>query len=196
MNCPKCNSQNTEGSRFCNNCGYQFDQDTTCAHCGKVNQPGTKYCEDCGKAIGNYDLPESKYSQSNTEVESSKRRTYRGQAGRLNSAAATVVQLFRSEGLDMQKIQNPGEVIIQGRKPPAWYKKVLGLDVAATVKLRVEGNDLVSEIGGAPWMDKAAGFGIGVFVFWPVLLTAGWGAYLQRVLFKRIDETLKTHLGY
>lgn len=196
MNCPKCNSTISEGSHFCNNCGHQFAQETTCLHCGKVNQPNTKYCEDCGKVIGSYEQPQTNYSQSHTEVESSKRRTFRGQASRINGAASTVVQLFRSEGLDMQKIENPGEVIIQGRKPPAWYKKVLGLDIAATVKLHIEGNDLISEIGGATWMDKAAAVGIGWFIFWPAIIAAGWGAYMQNVLFKKIDEALKTHLGY
>lgn len=196
MNCPKCNSTISEGSRFCNNCGHQFDQDATCQYCGKVNQPNTKYCEDCGKAIGNYESPQTNYPHSNTEAESSKRRTYRGQAGRLNGAASTVIQLFRSEGMDMQKVENPGEIIIQGRKPPAWYKKVLGLDVAATVKLHVDGNDLITEIGGATWIDKAAGVGIGMLVFWPTLLSAGWGVYMQNVLFKKVDEALKMHLGY
>ncbi|MDP3115092.1 MAG: zinc ribbon domain-containing protein [Candidatus Cloacimonadaceae bacterium] len=196
MNCPKCNELISEGAKFCNNCGFSIATEVTCPYCGNDNKAGTKFCEECGKSIMSQYHNQNNLQHPNAESETAKKRLYRGKGGRLPSAANTVLQVFRSEGLDIQKFENPGEIILQGRKPPAWYKKVLGLDIAASVKLHAEGDDLITEIGGATWMDKAAGVGIGLFVFWPTLLTTGWGAYMQNTLFKKIDDALKTHLEY
>ncbi|MDD2228778.1 MAG: zinc ribbon domain-containing protein [Candidatus Cloacimonetes bacterium] len=196
MNCPKCNSSIADDSRFCNKCGHQFSQQLQCSNCGHSNNPSTKFCEECGQALGNIISNQNFENQASTETGSLTKRTYSGRAGRLNGAATTVMKLFRAEDLETQIFEHPGEIIVQGRKPPSWYKKVLGLDIAASVKIYSEGNDLITEIGGATWMDKAAGVGIGLFVFWPTLLTAGWGTYMQNVLFKKIDEALKTYLEY
>ena len=196
MNCPKCQAELSGDSVFCNHCGYKIDQRIQCKYCGHTNKPGTKFCEECGKNVGNHESDSTYIHEHSTEEQSRKRRIYHDKAVRLRGAASTVEQLFKSEGLDMQKFEHTGEIIIQGRKPPTWYKKALGLDVAASVKLFTEGNDLIAEIGGATWMDKAAGVGIGLFVFWPTLFTAGWGTYMQNVLFKKIDDTLRTHLDY
>jgi class 3 adenylate cyclase/tetratricopeptide (TPR) repeat protein len=49
MKCPKCQFENQEGSKFCNECGNKLE--IACPQCGKVNYPGSKFCNECG-----YDL--------------------------------------------------------------------------------------------------------------------------------------------
>ena len=54
MKCPKCQFENREGAKFCNECGHKFE--LTCPECGTANQPGSKFCDECG-----HDLSEPKF---------------------------------------------------------------------------------------------------------------------------------------
>lgn len=52
MNCPKCNAQIIEGSKFCTSCGYKLQPaGTQCPSCGKSIAPGSKFCTSCGFRI-------------------------------------------------------------------------------------------------------------------------------------------------
>ncbi len=46
MKCPKCQFENPEGAKFCNQCGKKIE--LTCQECGKVNPFGSKFCNECG----------------------------------------------------------------------------------------------------------------------------------------------------
>jgi hypothetical protein len=49
LKCSKCQFENPEGAKFCNECGGKLEQ--VCPGCGKVNPPGSKFCNDCGQAL-------------------------------------------------------------------------------------------------------------------------------------------------
>ena len=49
MKCPKCQFENIEGDRFCNECGGKLE--TTCPKCGRANQPGSNFCNQCGHQL-------------------------------------------------------------------------------------------------------------------------------------------------
>jgi len=193
MNCPQCNTEMTEGAKFCSKCGIRLVQDTICPGCGHENKPRTNFCGKCGASNASMTSNVESSDYKKTE-QSRKRRVFKGKAGKLNGAATMVEQLMRSENLEIQVVNNTDQIIIQGRKPPAWYIMLLGLDIAASVTLTVTGNDLISEIGGAKWMDKAAGVAIAWFIFGPVILATVWGAYMQNVLFNKIDNALIEYL--
>ena len=46
MKCPKCQTENPEGAKFCNECGNKLE--FVCPQCGKVNYLGSKFCNECG----------------------------------------------------------------------------------------------------------------------------------------------------
>ena len=46
MKCPRCQSQNCEGVRFCEECGGRLV--TTCASCGAELLPDKRFCGSCG----------------------------------------------------------------------------------------------------------------------------------------------------
>ncbi|MBP1741652.1 MAG: adenylate/guanylate cyclase, partial [Deltaproteobacteria bacterium] len=46
MKCPKCQFDNPEGAKFCNECGSSLE--ITCPKCSKANPPGSKFCNSCG----------------------------------------------------------------------------------------------------------------------------------------------------
>jgi class 3 adenylate cyclase/tetratricopeptide (TPR) repeat protein len=49
MKCPKCQTENKEGAKFCIECGYQFE--LKCPQCGHPLPPVAKFCEECGYQI-------------------------------------------------------------------------------------------------------------------------------------------------
>ena len=46
MKCPKCQFENTEDSKFCLECGQEFE--LICPHCNKALPISAKYCNGCG----------------------------------------------------------------------------------------------------------------------------------------------------
>jgi class 3 adenylate cyclase len=65
VKCPKCQFENSEGAKFCNECGAKME--LACPACGKVNPSGSKFCNECGHPLKelskdfpiDYDRPQS-----------------------------------------------------------------------------------------------------------------------------------------
>jgi predicted ATPase/class 3 adenylate cyclase len=49
MNCPKCQTANPEGKKFCRECGAKFT--FACPQCAAQTLPGDKFCGECGQNI-------------------------------------------------------------------------------------------------------------------------------------------------
>ena len=49
MLCPRCNTENREGRRFCGECGLSFA--STCPSCGFLNEGTEKFCGGCGRSL-------------------------------------------------------------------------------------------------------------------------------------------------
>jgi class 3 adenylate cyclase len=58
MKCPKCQSNNPEEAKFCNECGNSLE--ITCPKCGKANPPGSKFCNGCGQKLEKEEALEKK----------------------------------------------------------------------------------------------------------------------------------------
>ena len=50
MKCPKCQFENREGAKFCNECGHRFG--LICPECGTDNRAGSQFCDECGHRLG------------------------------------------------------------------------------------------------------------------------------------------------
>ena len=48
MKCPKCQTENPEGKKFCRKCGASL---LTCPRCGATLQPDDEFCGDCGTPL-------------------------------------------------------------------------------------------------------------------------------------------------
>jgi hypothetical protein len=105
---------------------------------------------------------------------------------------------FDGEGYDVQVLEESGGLrrTFQMRKRyrEGWIKmasSIAGLDTAATVVMRVIGEDLEAEFGGAKWLDKAAVAGVGVVASVGLLLIpAGIGAWKQHQLLEDLQEAV------
>src|SRR5216117_895186 len=48
MEGPRCHYANTDGARFCGECGASLTRDVTCSSCGHANPAGQTFCNGCG----------------------------------------------------------------------------------------------------------------------------------------------------
>ena len=53
LTCPECQSANTPGSKFCNNCGHRLPPSTSliCPNCSTPNPRDRFYCDNCGSRL-------------------------------------------------------------------------------------------------------------------------------------------------
>ena len=51
MKCKKCDFENPDGAKFCNECGSKIE--LACPKCSKVNPAGSKFCNECGNNLTN-----------------------------------------------------------------------------------------------------------------------------------------------
>jgi class 3 adenylate cyclase/tetratricopeptide (TPR) repeat protein len=49
MICPRCQSENSPSSGFCDQCGARLE--TACPNCGEPNRHGARFCRNCGQQI-------------------------------------------------------------------------------------------------------------------------------------------------
>lgn len=73
-------------------------------------------------------------------------------------------------------------------------KDVTGLGTAATAKLMVQGQDLEVEVFGGKWLDKVAVGAISMVILWPLLITAGIGAWKQHALLDELYQEITLFL--
>ena len=86
-----------------------------------------------------------------------------------------------SEKLEAQIVEDDQAIVIQCRSAQKW-KMAIGAGVAFTVRLTTDGPDLLVEMGHAQWADKAAAGAVALFIAWPAIIPAVWGAAQQKTL--------------
>src|SRR4030095_9850231 len=57
MICSQCQTENSHGASFCDECGSALD--TSCPHCNEPNRPHAKFCKKCGQRLGQASSPET-----------------------------------------------------------------------------------------------------------------------------------------
>lgn len=104
---------------------------------------------------------------------------------------------FRTEkGMDAQSSQTTDGYVMQASQPKDGWRTLTGMRLAVTVQMAVAGDQLNVSIGEGQWSDKIGAGAIGLFVAWPLAITAGMGAYKQKKLpsevFQVIENTIMT----
>ena len=104
---------------------------------------------------------------------------------------------FRTEkGMDVQSSQTTDGYVMQASQPKDGWKTLTGMRLAVTVQMAVAGDQLNVSIGEGQWSDKIGAGAIGLFVAWPLAITAGMGEYKQKKLpsevFQVIENTIMT----
>lgn len=90
---------------------------------------------------------------------------------------------FNSEkGMEVQSSQTEDGYVMQASQPKDGWKTITGMRLAVTVQLAVIDNKLNVTIGEGQWSDKIGAGAIGLFVAWPLAITAGMGVFKQKKL--------------
>ena len=104
---------------------------------------------------------------------------------------------FRTEkGMEVQSSRTTDGYVMQASQPKDGWKTLTGMRLAITVQMAVMGDRLNVSIGEGQWSDKIGAGAIGLFVAWPLAITAGMGALKQKKLpgevFQAIENTIMT----
>ncbi|HET9918266.1 MAG TPA: hypothetical protein VFQ30_00395 [Ktedonobacteraceae bacterium] len=101
--------------------------------------------------------------------------------------ATDVENLYRSQGYHTQQISNDDQVMVQLKKGGD-IEALLGMQAALSVTIQRTGGGVMIATGQQKWIDKAAVgvAGIAIPPLWPLLVTAGFGAFRQASLASQV----------
>ena len=102
---------------------------------------------------------------------------------------------FRTEkGMEVQSSQTTDGFVMQASQPKDGWKTLTGMRLAITVQMTVMDDKLNVSIGEGQWSDKIGAGAVGLFIAWPLAITAGMGALKQKKLpgevFQVIENTI------
>lgn len=101
----------------------------------------------------------------------------------LETVVKNVETFLKDEkGMEIQSAPVEHGCIIQATQKKDTLKMLVGMRLATTVQLVVSGENLNVVIGEGQWADKLGAGAVGLFLAWPLAVTAGIGAYQQKKL--------------
>src|SRR5258708_37863152 len=105
-------------------------------------------------------------------------RFYRSDNLNIERLATDLEQFFRGQGYVVQHLGNNDQMMVQLKKGGE-FEAIVGMQAALTVTLQRNSGGISIAVGQQKWIDKAAGGGVGfaIPVLWPLLFTAGIGAF-------------------
>ena len=95
------------------------------------------------------------------------------------------------KGMEIQSAPVEHGCIIQATQKKDTLKMLVGMRLATTVQLVVSGENLNVVIGEGQWADKIGAGALGLFIAWPLAITAGMGAFKQKKLPDEIFRTVE-----
>ena len=99
---------------------------------------------------------------------------------------------FRTEkGMEVQSSQTTDGYVMQASQPKDGWKTLTGMRLAVTVQLTVFEGQLNVTVGEGQWADKIGAGALGLFIAWPLAITAGMGAFKQKKLPDEIFRTVE-----
>lgn len=110
----------------------------------------------------------------------------------VQAVAARLENFFRSEkGMELQSSQTTDGYVMQASQPKDGWKTLTGMRLAVTVQMAVMENHLNVTVGEGQWSDKIGAGAIGLFIAWPLAITAGMGAFKQKKLPAEIFQVIE-----
>lgn len=73
-----------------------------------------------------------------------------------------------------------------------FWRNITGNSKALSVSLTLNGLVLTIQVGNTQWGDKAAGYALAWFIFWPLAITASYGIYSQNQLKQQVLNYIQT----
>ncbi len=99
--------------------------------------------------------------------------------------------LHTEKGMEVQSSRTVDGYVMQASQPKDGWKTLTGMRLAVTVQLTAFDGQLNVTIGEGEWTDKIGAGALGLFVAWPLAITAGMGAFKQKKLPDEIFRTVE-----
>ena len=137
------------------------------------------------------------YSRTNGGNQMNESRVFMLNGTEVSQIVTRLENFFRTEkGMEVQSSQTTDGYVMQASQPKDGWKTLTGMRLALTVQMAVMGDKLNVSIGEGQWSDKIGAGAIGLFVAWPLAITAGMGALKQKKLpgevFQVIENAIMT----
>ena len=137
------------------------------------------------------------YSRKNGGNQMNESRVFMLNGTDMQKIVTRLEGFFRTEkGMEVQSSETTEGYVMQASQPKDGWKTLTGMRLAVTVQMTVMGDQLNVNIGEGQWSDKIGAGAIGLFVAWPLAITAGMGAFKQKKLpgevFQVIETTIMT----
>ena len=108
----------------------------------------------------------------------------------VEQVAEAVTSFLRDEKkMEVQSVTTPNGYLIQAAQSDT-LRTLSGMKLATTVELNENGTQLNVTLGEGQWADKLGAGAVGLFLLWPLAVTAGIGAYKQKKLPSEIFEVV------
>nr|WP_147342289.1 hypothetical protein [Ruminococcus sp. AM28-29LB] len=104
----------------------------------------------------------------------------------VGAVVSRVEGFFRTEkGMEVQSSKTADGYVMQASQQKDGWKTISGTRLAITIQMAVFGNQLNVTIGEGQWSDKIGAGAIGLFIAWPLAITAGLVLINKRNYLKR-----------
>ena len=115
------------------------------------------------------------YSRKNGGNQMNESRVFMLNGTDMQKIVTRLEGFFRTEkGMEVQSSETTEGYVMQASQPKDGWKTLTGMRLAVTVQMTVMGNQLNVNIGEGQWSDKIGAGAIGLFVAWPLAITAEW----------------------
>ena len=113
----------------------------------------------------------------------------------VQTVIARLENFFRAEkDMEVQSSRTTDGYIMQASQPKDGWKTLTGMRLAVTVQITEMENQINVTVGEGQWSDKIGAGAIGLFIAWPLAITAGMGAFKQKKLPAEIFQVVESCL--
>jgi hypothetical protein len=105
----------------------------------------------------------------------------------LELLASDLEKILHAQGYQVQQIGDNDQKMVQLKKGSD-IEAMVGLQATLTITIQRSSSGVVVAVGNQKWVDKAAVGAVGLVVpiLWPLMITAGFGAFRQAELANRV----------
>lgn len=167
----------------------------SCPQCRTQVQPGAAFCATCGSKVGeslvSFDPPDEV-----PDMERSTCRRYMCKTADTSQLISDTRGWLRTEGFDSTQVNTENQGVLLEIKKRGDWRKYVGMATALNILFHQSDDTLTVEIGAGQWIDKAGAGAVGMFVFAPIALTAGYGVWEQKKMPDKIFDFIGSRLVY
>jgi TIR domain-containing protein/zinc ribbon protein len=168
---------------------------SSCPQCGTPAQAGASFCAKCGTRVGE-SLTVPDVPDDGPDMERSTTKRYLCNPADTARLIADVRGWLRSQDFDSTQVNTESQGVLLEIKKRGDWRKYVGMATALNILFEQTGDTLTVEIGAGQWIDKAGAGAVGMFVFAPIAITAGYGVWEQSKMPDKIFDFIGSQLVY